>query len=267
MFASFGLVYLGCIQYSIYVPLFSRLFPSAEAFATAPLRVKLADFVGQRRMLAQVFFDQMLHHPILYFPTFYVLKEVVNGGEPINGLRKYRENVTEDLAALWKLWLPTTVINFSFLPMWGRIPWVATTSLVWTCILSYMRGSMDDDVADAALAEDMTGNIGRAIERTLIWRESQQAAFYDERKMHLLLSANGPDRIGYISTLSAAVANASANVIDARMVKLGGDFSIMMLVTVEPDDAARLTAGIAAVEGMHVNVHQVPPCELPVSYL
>ena len=58
MFASFGFFYLGCVQYSIYVPLFSRLFPTAEAFAMKPLRAKLTDFAGQRRMLAQA----TLHH-------------------------------------------------------------------------------------------------------------------------------------------------------------------------------------------------------------
>ena len=123
----------------------------------------------------QVGFDQFIHHPLMYFPVFYVLKELVNGGEPIAGLQKYRQNIVEDLTALWKLWLPTTVINFSCLPMWGRIPWVAGTSLLWTCILSYMRGSAEDEVADAAVAEDMTGNLSRATQRTLIWRESQQA--------------------------------------------------------------------------------------------
>ena len=40
---------------------------------------------------AQVGFDQFVHHPLMYFPVFYVLKELVNGGEPIAGLQKYRQ--------------------------------------------------------------------------------------------------------------------------------------------------------------------------------
>ena len=57
-------------------------------------------------------------------------------------------NLKDDLFALWKIWVPSTIINFSFMPMWGRIPWVASTSLIWTCILSMMRGGSDDIVID-----------------------------------------------------------------------------------------------------------------------
>ena len=51
--------------------------------------------------------------------------------------------VNEDLVALWKVWIPSTLLNFAFMPMWARIPWVASTSLIWTCILSAMRGSSE----------------------------------------------------------------------------------------------------------------------------
>ncbi len=45
-FATFGFVYLGGVQYMIYVPLFSRLFPGAAAFAAKPIREKLKDSKG-----------------------------------------------------------------------------------------------------------------------------------------------------------------------------------------------------------------------------
>lgn len=45
-FASFGFFYLGGVQYMIYVPLFSRLFPGAAAFAAKPIREKLKDSKG-----------------------------------------------------------------------------------------------------------------------------------------------------------------------------------------------------------------------------
>ena len=35
-FGAFGLFYLGGVQYFIYVPLFTRLFPNAAAFAGKP---------------------------------------------------------------------------------------------------------------------------------------------------------------------------------------------------------------------------------------
>ena len=44
------------------------------------VREKLKDPVGWRNMLSQVFLDQCVHHPLMYFPVFYSLKEVVAGG-------------------------------------------------------------------------------------------------------------------------------------------------------------------------------------------
>ena len=127
-FALFGLGYLGGVQYAIYVPLFQRLFPGAAAYAAAPLAQKVKDVAGTRNMLAQVFLDQFVHHPFMYFPAFYCLKEVVQGNAPEEGLKRYSKNYKEDLVALWQLWVPSTILNFSLMPMQLRIPWVASTS-------------------------------------------------------------------------------------------------------------------------------------------
>ncbi|KAH8073697.1 hypothetical protein JL720_10765 [Aureococcus anophagefferens] len=105
-FASFGFGYLGIVQYSLYVPVFGRLFPKTEAFAAKSLREKMADLPGTLGVAAQVFLDH---------------------------------------------------------PMWMRIPVVASTSLVWTMILSAMRGT--EEVEDGAAAfvgeeEDAAGGSG-----------------------------------------------------------------------------------------------------------
>ena len=146
-FASFGFGYLGIVQYSLYVPVFSRLFPNAEKFAAKSLREKAADFKGQAALAAQVFLDQCVHHPFMYFPAFYMTKEVVCLGmdaSPTKVYERWSENFWPDLFALWKLWVPATAMNFAFSPMWMRIPVVASTSLIWTCILSSMRGGSDE---------------------------------------------------------------------------------------------------------------------------
>lgn len=175
-FSAFGLGYLGGVQYAIYVPLYSRLFPGAAGFAAKPIAEKLADFAGQRAVISQVFIDQFVHHPLLYFPTFYACKEILAGGAPVDGLRKYQVNWAEDCTALWKLWIPVMLVNFSVMPMWGRIPVVATASLLWTCIISYMRGSFDEpqplDPADSLGATLNQGRtLKRALKRTLSHRE------------------------------------------------------------------------------------------------
>ncbi len=73
-FASFGCFYLGGVQYIIYVPLFGRMFPNAASFAAKSVREKLKDAKGQMAVVAQVFLDQCLHHPFMYFPAFYMTK-------------------------------------------------------------------------------------------------------------------------------------------------------------------------------------------------
>merc|ERR1719393_1094964 len=144
-FGSFGLFYLGVVQYMLYVPIFGRLFPNAASFAGKSIAEKLRDATGIRNLFAQVFLDQMVHHPLMYFPVFYMIKDFVTSDSPspVRAVSSYTENMQEDLLALWKIWVPSTLVNFAFMPMWGRIPWVASTSLIWTCILSAMRGSSD----------------------------------------------------------------------------------------------------------------------------
>ena len=108
-FATFGFFYLGGVQYMIYVPLFGRMFPNAAAFAAKPIREKMKDIRGLRDLVSQVFLDQCVHHPLLYFPAFYCTKELVMNPEQPDlrrCLMEYQTNMKEDLIALWKVWVP-----------------------------------------------------------------------------------------------------------------------------------------------------------------
>ena len=80
-FGLFGLVYLGGIQYAIYVPLFSRLFPTAASFTAKTLRQKLRDRIGMLNVIKQTALDQLVHHPFLYFPCFYWTKVVFQNAQ------------------------------------------------------------------------------------------------------------------------------------------------------------------------------------------
>ena len=53
-FAAFGFFYLGGIQYTLYVPVFTRLFPHAAKFAAKPLRSKIRDVKGMAQLAGQV---------------------------------------------------------------------------------------------------------------------------------------------------------------------------------------------------------------------
>lgn len=222
-FAAFGLFYLGGVQYALYVPVFGRMFPRAAEFAAKPLREKLADPRGMANVGAQVFIDQCVHHPFMYFPAFYAVRELARGGSLVEAREKYLSNLGEDVLALWKVWVPATFANFAFSPMYMRIPVVAMTSLVWTSILSIMRGASEEtfDTHD-------TGGDPIALLRTLEKKPLNPAM------EHIIISATGPDRVGVVAELTAVVKARGGNIYESRMLRLGADFTVMLLVEVEP---------------------------------
>lgn len=260
-FGSFGLFYLGGVQYALYVPVFSRLFPNAASFAAKSVPDKLRDGRGIRDLFAQVFLDQFVHHPLLYFPVFYSIKEIVTSDAPdlYKAIGKYRENMTEDLQALWKVWVPSTFLNFAFMPMWARIPWVASTSLIWTCILSAMRGSSDIPTGEV-LGPHVDARTLELLSRTLIGR----APVLDTSRAHLLVSVHGPDRPGVIADLSSRIYGNGGLVSTSKMMQLGSDFSIMMHVSCEPhelrnvlDGLHKLQSGEDSLANCEIQVRQV----------
>ena len=56
-----------------------------------------------------------IHHPLLYFPCFYITKELVMNPKPDvwKAIEVYRGNMMEDLKALWKIWVPAMFLNFA----------------------------------------------------------------------------------------------------------------------------------------------------------
>lgn len=164
IFIAWGLLYLGGVQYFIYSHLFPKyLFPSAAAFVAKPLRQKLADRVGQRVVLNQVFVDQFVHHPFLLFPAFYQVKEFIEGGSPAEGFRKCRNNWADDLSICWSIWIPAFLVNFSFCPMWMRVPFVACVSFGFTIILSLKRGAPEITLDNPTKRSDLDIRVADAV--------------------------------------------------------------------------------------------------------
>ena len=258
-FASFGFFYLGGIQYMIYVPIFGRMFPNAASFAAKSVKDKLKDVKGQIALASQVFLDQCVHHPLMYFPAFYMTKEfVTSGGKPDfkKALTTYKENMKEDLKALWRIWVPATLANFAFMPMYMRIPCVAATSALWTCILSAMRGG------DVVHSDDMGAVTGASFE---LMKEGIDSLFtssvdVDPNLSHIVVSAAGPDKVGWVSLVANAVANEGGNITHSNMIRLGHDFLILMHVAVKPEKVKTLVS--------HLNSNpDLEPLNLKTSFL
>ena len=291
-FASFGFGYLGIVQYSLYVPVFGRLFPKTEAFAAKSLREKVADLPGTLGVAAQVFLDQCVHHPFMYFPAFYMTKELVLYGGDASVDRVYKrwnDNFWPDLEALWKIWVPATCLNFAFSPMWMRIPVVASTSLVWTMILSAMRGT--EEVEDGAAAfvgeeEDAAGLVmlgphvsartmevfAQGLARRHSLPEMAEVASAVTRRLsrsdtpaeegvakprprtqdvaHLCVTASGKDRVGLVSMLSQWIYERGGNITGSKMLRMNDEFTVILHVTSKDRVAAsHLRADLLGREG------------------
>jgi len=154
VFVAFGGLYLGMFQWFIYVTCFARLCPNAIKFANMSWKEKMAFKPGQIDLAKQIFLDNFVHYTFIYFPVFYVFKESIQGGDKnrsatdiiSTGFKKYLTNFWPDNINIWALWIPGDAIIYA-VPIWMRLPMNHALSLLWTMILSFMRG---DEIPDKA---------------------------------------------------------------------------------------------------------------------
>lgn len=146
-FAAFGLLYIGLLQWLLYVTILTWIFPAAVVFANAPLSEKLLDQSGQLSMAGQIFVDNFVFNIFVYFPIFYMVKAIMQGTGPIQsraygGLKKYLKNILGDNLASAAVWIPADVVIFAA-PMYLRMPLEHSVSFGWTMFMSATRGATD----------------------------------------------------------------------------------------------------------------------------
>jgi len=161
-FAFFGFLYVGLIQWLLYVTALSRLCPHAITFGNEPLGAKFLDLAGQVDLVKQICYDNLVINPLIYFPVFYVIKGALSqkqsaGDKPgteeigslpsriLEPLRKYAKNFWEDNAVSCAVWVPMDLFVFSA-PMYLRMPLDHAVSFLWTMLLSHRRGGNVDGV-------------------------------------------------------------------------------------------------------------------------
>jgi len=151
IFVVFGFAYLGGFQYWIMVNKYRQWFPTMDRFAKLPLAEKIRDTAGILDAGKMVLFDVFIHLPMMYFPTYYTVKEFV-GGHSWNpadwvkdGVTKYANNFKEDFTAMIKLWGPSDCVQF-VLPIHIRMPFRHFVSFFWTAYVSFTRGDIAADV-------------------------------------------------------------------------------------------------------------------------
>mmetsp|Transcript_15734 Transcript_15734/g.46946 ORF Transcript_15734/g.46946 Transcript_15734/m.46946 type:complete len:192 (-) Transcript_15734:22-597(-) len=140
VFTTFGFLFLGCWQFSLYNILFPRMFPSVEGFLTMPLRERLRDGRGLRCVGYQVLIENFGNNVCLYFPCFYSVQAWYEGRDAAYGLRKFQSNFRDDAAEILEFWVPVQTCNFFLSPLWMRVPITSAASLLWTSHVSFSRG-------------------------------------------------------------------------------------------------------------------------------
>jgi hypothetical protein len=156
-FAAFGFVYVGIMQWFIYVTVLAYLFPHAVIFANEPLAMKYRDVAGQIDLVKQVVFDTFLVQVFIYYPFFYLITEIMKKEDTSTHetppakrigyafstvhrvIQKYQRNFWNDNLLALCVWIPSDFIVFAA-PMYLRLPLDHMLSFFWTCLLSYLRG-------------------------------------------------------------------------------------------------------------------------------
>ncbi|KAF6260930.1 hypothetical protein COO60DRAFT_1504019 [Scenedesmus sp. NREL 46B-D3] len=170
VFITFGLFYLAGFQYYLYNHLFVRWCAGMTAAlghkGSAPIKT---------------FIDQAIHHPFFYFPVFYSMKGYVEGRSPAEIFERYRNELWENCKALWTIWVPAQMVNFSVVPRHLRIPFVAGVSFAWTVVISVMRGALDSGKVAAAAPttaqlDDAVATVAAAVGATAAAGRAEQPA-------------------------------------------------------------------------------------------
>jgi glycine cleavage system transcriptional repressor len=80
-------------------------------------------------------------------------------------------------------------------------------------------------------------------------------------KSHFVLTLTGPDRIGIVDQLTRLLRDRGGNVETSRMARLGGEFAVLMLVSLPAEQRAALDQDLdaLAIQGYKVTTTQVEP--------
>jgi len=162
IFVVFGFAYLGGFQWFLMVHKYRQWFPTMDRFAKLSFAEKLKDTAGILDAGKMVLFDIFVHLPIMYFPTYYAVKEFVGGDSwsPVDwvkdGVTKYSNNIKEDLTAMVQLWGPSDCVQF-VLPLHIRMPFRHLVSFFWTAYVSFTRGAIEEPTTTEEVAAAVAG--------------------------------------------------------------------------------------------------------------
>jgi len=121
-FTFFCVAYVGSFQHVVFNTIYPRIFTG-----TGPIRA-----------VQCALFDNFVHSPFLYLPTYYTYRSFTSHGSITDGLQQYKEEGFGVLKACWGIWVPAQFVNFWLVPPNFRILFIAGMGSVWEVVLSYM---------------------------------------------------------------------------------------------------------------------------------
>merc|ERR1712087_890485 len=95
--------------------------------------------------------DLLVMSPAVYFTMFYSVQFVFNDPKGIRRFdtgavyNKWRTNIKSDVRNLLAFWVPVHMINFTFVPMHFRSLFALSTGVIWSSIMSHVRGHYDKE--------------------------------------------------------------------------------------------------------------------------
>ncbi len=67
---------------------------------------------------------------------------------------------------------------------------------------------------------------------------------------HLIIKGIGPDKPGIVAAISGIVTSNNGNIEESRMIRLGSEFSIIMMVEISEDNLSNLSDDLESIDGI-----------------
>ena len=82
-----------------------------DGTGTPDTYAKVLEVAGLRAVGGQVAIENVLNNALLYFPSFYAVQSLYQGGRAADGVAKFRASWREDVPAIWSFWVPVQTAN------------------------------------------------------------------------------------------------------------------------------------------------------------
>ena len=67
---------------------------------------------------------------------------------------------------------------------------------------------------------------------------------------HIIIKGIGPDRPGIVANISGMVTSNEGNIEESRMIRLGSEFSIIMMISIPAKNEFNLTSNLESIDGI-----------------